>query len=135
MRVPVIAPAGTATRIFSVAGARPSPRQSGHALIARPEPPQREHAVSREPGACPVPLQVAHETIRVTLIFAFTPRRDSSKLIEIGYSRSCPRSGFRRFWRAETCEKISLKSASRDLEKSKPRKLNPQFDPVPRCSR
>src|SRR5438876_607001 len=40
MRVPVIAPAGTATRIFSVAGARPSPRQSGHALIARPEPPQ-----------------------------------------------------------------------------------------------
>src|SRR5438105_1283120 len=118
MRVPVIAPGGISTRMFSVAGARPSPRQSRHALIARPEPPHSphitancrcpltrivfpepphsEHAVSREPGACPVPLQVVHEYIRVTLIFAVTPRRDSSKLIEIGYSRSWPRSGFRR---------------------------------------
>src|SRR5437016_12882226 len=142
MRVPVIAPGGTSTTILSVEGALPSPRQSRHALIARPDPPQsphvtancrwpltrvvfpepphKEHAVSREPTAWPDPLQVVHAIIRVTLIVALTPRSDSSKLIETGYSRSWPRSGFLRFWRAETCSKISRKSASRDPEKSKP---------------
>src|SRR2546428_13310769 len=117
MRVPVFAPAGTATRIFSVAGARPSPRQSGHAVIARPEPPQSPqvtancrwpftrvvlpdpphggHAVSREPGARPVPSQAAHRCIRVTGTLVRTPQIDSLKLIEMGNSKSLPRPGVR----------------------------------------
>src|SRR5437762_612958 len=115
MRVPLMAPAGIATSRLLVTGIRPSPRQSLHGVIARPEPPQSlhvtvnwrwprirvvlpvpphdRHAISREPGACPLPLHWEHECKLDTLIFEFTPRIDSSKLTGIVHSTSCPRSG------------------------------------------
>src|SRR5436309_597142 len=110
IRVPVVAPAGTSTSSLSIPEARPSPRQLGHEVTTRPEPPQSpqvtancrwpftrvvlpdpphgEHAVSREPGARPVPSQAAHRCIRVTETLVRTPQIDSSKLIEMGYSKS-----------------------------------------------
>src|SRR5436853_4438283 len=96
---------------------RPSPPQSRHSVTWRPAPPQlgqvtencsspvvtdvfptppqRLHGVSREPTRRPFPLHTVQGDLRRTLIVVFRPRMESSKLKEIWYSRSWPRSGCR----------------------------------------
>src|SRR5579883_3132536 len=104
IRDPVLTPAGNSTSTVSVAATRPSPPHSLQELINRPDPPhsaqvtvncrwpfdrvvlpvplQVPHAVSREPGVCPVPPQMPQASFRKTLITAWRPRSDSSKLMD-----------------------------------------------------
>src|SRR5215813_11529614 len=110
IREPVFTPGGRATSRLSVPGTHPSPLQWMQNVIVLPEPPQPMQVTancrcpfdrvvlptplqpaqghSREPGACPLPPQDSHACLRRTLMVALRPRRDSSKLIRIWYSRS-----------------------------------------------
>src|SRR5262249_52030 len=110
MREPVATPGGRSTSKVSERDPRPSPPQLLQGLMDRPVPPQSPHvtvnckcpfvrivfprppqplhALSREPGCCPVPLQVPHASIRTMLIRVLCPLIDSSKVSETGYSRS-----------------------------------------------